>query len=76
MQEGVEEEEIVIISLVLLSKAMFMKVLQEIINGLDGSKISVRFALLVAPKTCFPALQFYLEQTCGGTQDSRFTLDR
>ena len=62
MQVGVEEEKVIIFSVVLLSKAMLVEVLEEIINCLNSSQVAVWFALLMAPETRFPHLQLYAEQ--------------
>ena len=63
MQVGVEEEEVIIFPIVLLSKAILVEVPEEIINSLNSCKVSVWFALLTAPETGFSRLEFYLEQT-------------
>lgn len=76
MQVGVEEENVVIFSVVLLSETMLVEVLEEIINGLDSGQVGVRFALLMAPETCFPRPKLYLEQIWRRTQgDSEIMLN-
>ena len=62
MQVGVEEEKVIILSVVFLSKAKLMEVFEEIINSLDSCQVGVWFALLTAPETRFPRLQLYLEK--------------
>lgn len=62
MQVRVEEEEVVIFPTVLLSKALLMEILEEIVNGLNRGQVGVWFSLLMAPETRFPHLQLHLQQ--------------
>lgn len=61
VQVGVEEEKVIIFSMIFLGETVLVEVLEEIINGLDGGQVRVRFALLMAPETGFPHLQLDLE---------------
>lgn len=63
MQVRVEEEKVVIFPTVLLSKALLMEILEEIVNGLNRGQVCVWFSLLMAPKTRLPQLQLHLQQT-------------
>lgn len=74
MQVGVEEEEVIIFSTVLLSQAKLMVVLKEVVNGLNRSQVGLWLALLMAPETCFPHLQLHLEQSWNTTRDSQNAL--
>lgn len=62
MQVRVEKEEVVIFPAVLLSKALLVEILQEIVNRLNRGQVGFWFPLLVAPETRFPHLELYLQQ--------------
>lgn len=67
VQEGVEEEQVVVLALVLQLQTQLVEVLQEVVDGLDGGEVRVRLPLLVAPEAGLPRPQLHLQQVCSRT---------
>lgn len=62
MKVRIEEKQVVVLAVIRLWQTLHVIILQEIVNRLYRSQVSVRGSLLMAPETGLPRLQFNLKQ--------------
>ena len=69
-----EEEQIIVAAILVVVAAALVQLYHRVVDGLDGSQVSIRFAPLVAPKHGLLGRKDHARQAWSETKEKRISL--